>query len=139
MSKSSKHPARRATKPAAKKRGSTTEASAKEVAPGKARTSKASRGRDPRLPKPGTVLQRAWHGKTYEVTVNESDFTFKGKAYGSLSGLAREITGAKSINGVAWFGLAERPATKAKDAKKAKASEVPATAETSATTTGEAK
>jgi hypothetical protein len=139
MKKSSKRPARRGTKPAAKKRGNTTEASAREVAPGKARISKAARERDARLPKPGTVLKRAWHGRTYEVTVNESDFTLKGKAYRSLSGLAREITGARSINGVAWFGLAERPATKTKDGKKAKASVVPAATETSATTTGEAK
>lgn len=134
MSKSSKHPGRRATKPAAKKRGSTAEQPAKEVARGETRAPKTPRERDARLPKPGTVLQRAWHGKTYEVTVNESAFTFKGKAYASLSALAREITGAKSINGVAWFGLAERPATKAKDVKKAKASEAPAATETSATT-----
>jgi hypothetical protein len=139
MKKSSKRPARRATKPAAKKRGTTTEAPAKEVAPGKARTPKSPQERDPRLPKPGTVLQRTWHGKTYEVTVNESDFIFKGRAYRSLSGLAREITGARSINGIAWFGLAERPAAKAKGPKKAKASEAPAATETSATTTGEAK
>ena len=123
MSKKRKHPAPKSKKPGAKQRGTTAEAAAKDAA-GPAttkppRTPIAPRARDPRLPKAGTVVQRAWHGKTYEVTVGESDFTFKGGSYRSLSALAREITGAASINGVAWWGLAPRPAPKAKtkDAK----------------------
>jgi hypothetical protein len=113
MSKSRKHPARKGAKPAPKKRESTTEASAKQVTRGKVREPKVPRERDARLPKPGTVLKRAWHGKTYEVTVNESDFTYAGDAYRSLTAVARAITKAKAINGVAWFGLAPRPAPKA--------------------------
>lgn len=123
MSKKRKHPAPRSKSPSAKQRGSTAEAAAKDAAatttPKAPRTPSAPGERDPRLPKAGTVVQRAWHGKRYEVTVGESDFTFKGASYRSLSALAREITGAASINGVAWWGLAPRPAPKprAKDAK----------------------
>ena len=129
MSKKSKHPAPRSKSPSAKQRGSTAEAAAKDAAAPTTtkppRTPSAPRARDPRLPKAGTVVQRAWHGKTYEVTVGESDFTFKGASYRSLSALAKEITGAASINGVAWWGLAPRPAPKprAKDAKPATAKE----------------
>jgi hypothetical protein len=132
MSTKRKSPASKAKKPAAKKNTAAPATAAKDVA-------REPKTRDPRLPKPGTVVQRVWHGKTYVVTVNESDFTFKEKAYRSLSGLAREITGAKSINGVAWFGLGERPAPKTKDAKKAKAPVARSATEASATTTGEAK
>lgn len=83
-------------------------------------------GRDPRLPAPGTVLQRPWHRKVYEITVGESDFACGGKTFGSLSALARDVTGAKSINGFLWAGLIKRPATakpatpKTKKAKAAK-------------------
>ena len=46
------------------------------------------------------------------MRVNERDFTFKGEPYRSLTALARKITGARSINGVAWWRLATRPAPK---------------------------
>ncbi|MFO0932677.1 MAG: DUF2924 domain-containing protein [Planctomycetota bacterium] len=123
MSTKRKHPAPRSKTPGAKQRGTIAEAATKDAAaPATAkapRTPSAPRERDPRLPKAGTVVQRAWHGKTYEVTVGESDFTFKGASYRSLSALAKEITGAASINGIAWWGLSPRPAPKApaKDAK----------------------
>jgi hypothetical protein len=109
MSKSTKT---KSTKPAAKKRGSTAEAPAKDIGRAKTRDPKTPRARDPRLPKPGTVLKRAWHGKTYEVIVNADDFTYAGEAYRSLTAVARAITKAKAINGVAWFGLAPRPPAK---------------------------
>jgi hypothetical protein len=49
--------------------------------------------RDPRLPAPGTTLQRAYGGRTHEVTVHERDFEYGGERYRSLSKVAREITG----------------------------------------------
>jgi Protein of unknown function (DUF2924) len=114
MSKPSKNPARKATKTAPKKHMATKDVEAKDAAPPTTtkppRNATIPRPRDPRLPKAGTVVQRDWHGKTYEVRVNEHDFTFKGEPYRSLSALARKITGAASINGVAWWRLATRPA-----------------------------
>jgi hypothetical protein len=68
---------------------------------------KAERERDPRLPKPGTVLKRT-HGKTeHEVKVLADGFEHKGKRYRSLSAIAREITGT-SWNGFLFFGLMQR-------------------------------
>jgi len=129
MSNPSKNPAPKSKKPGAPRRAATKDATAKDAAAHATtkppRTPRAPTERDPRLPKAGTVVQRAWHGKTYEVTVNESDFTFKGESYRSLSALARKITGAASINGVAWWGLAPRPPLNARtnDAKPATAKE----------------
>lgn len=68
---------------------------------------KPERERDPRLPKPGTVLKRS-HGKTeHEVKVLADGFEHKGKRYRSLSAIAREITGT-SWNGFLFFGLMQR-------------------------------
>ena len=62
--------------------------------------------------KPGTRLLRAWQGKTYSVTVTEPGFVYEGKTYGSLSVIAREITGT-AWSGPAFFGLKKAAATKA--------------------------
>jgi len=59
---------------------------------------------DPRLPPVGTVLEREHHGKVHKVKVLDDGFEYEGKKYRSLSGLAKEITGA-IWNGFAWFGL----------------------------------
>jgi hypothetical protein len=64
-------------------------------------------GRDPRLPKPGTVLRREYDGKEYAVTVHEADFEYRGKRYGSLSKIAKEITGTH-WNGWLFFNLTTR-------------------------------
>ena len=60
--------------------------------------------RDPRLPAPGTVIRREYHGKTFEVIVKEKGVEYGGKAYRSLSGVARVITGS-IWNGFLFFGL----------------------------------
>lgn len=60
--------------------------------------------RDPRLPKVGATIEREYHGKLLKVAVVEDGFTFHGKHYRSLSGLAAEITGSV-INGFAFFRL----------------------------------
>jgi Protein of unknown function (DUF2924) len=57
----------------------------------------------PRL-KPGARLVREWHGRTHAVVVTEEGFEFEGKLYRSLTGIAREITGA-AWSGPRFFGL----------------------------------
>lgn len=61
--------------------------------------------------KPGTRLLRAWQGKTYTVTVADPGFVYEGKTYGSLSVIAREITGTP-WSGPAFFGLKKAAARK---------------------------
>jgi hypothetical protein len=58
----------------------------------------------PRI-KPGARLVREWHGRTHAVVVTEDGFEFEGKLYRSLTGVAREITGA-AWSGPRFFGLA---------------------------------
>lgn len=62
------------------------------------------RPRDPRLPAPGTVLEREYQGKTLRVKVLEDGFEFRGKTYRSLSAVAREATGT-IWNGLLFFHL----------------------------------
>jgi hypothetical protein len=57
-----------------------------------------------RTAKPGTVLVREWAGATHQVTVLEHGMLFRGKRYGSLSEIARVITGAR-WSGPLFFGL----------------------------------
>lgn len=64
-------------------------------------------GRDPRLPPPGTVLEREYEGKLHRVVVLTIGFEYQGKRYRSLSAIAREVTGT-SWNGFLWFGLEKR-------------------------------
>lgn len=55
-------------------------------------------------PAPGTRLIRDWQGERYEVCVTERGYLWRGHTYGSLSGVARAITGV-SRNGPKFFGL----------------------------------
>ena len=55
--------------------------------------------------KPGARLVREWHGRTHAVVVTEEGFEFEGKLYRSLTGIAREITGA-AWSGPRFFELA---------------------------------
>ena len=54
--------------------------------------------------KPGTWLSRTWHGEVHEVVVLESGCEYRGKVFGSLSAVARHITGA-NWSGPRFFGL----------------------------------
>lgn len=58
--------------------------------------------------KPGSRLIREWQGKLYTVSVTEQDFVLDGRSYGSLSEVARNITGAR-WSGPRFFGLKRRP------------------------------
>ena len=61
---------------------------------------------DPRLPPVGTVLERCHRGQTHRVTVLENGFLYDEVTYGSLSAVAKVITGSHR-NGIAWFGLSQ--------------------------------
>lgn len=78
---------------------------------GKKTKVKAIGERDPRLPKAGTTLTREWHGKKYLVNVLESGFSYGGKSYRSLSGVAKAISG-QIVNGFLWFGLIPKEESK---------------------------
>ena len=53
---------------------------------------------------PGSRLFREWHGRIYTVDVLETGFSYDGNQYGSLSQIARAITGAR-WSGPRFFNL----------------------------------
>jgi len=54
--------------------------------------------------RPGALLAREWRGQLARVTVLESGFAWNGATYGSLSQVAKAITGT-NWNGHRFFGL----------------------------------
>jgi hypothetical protein len=64
--------------------------------------------RDPRLPPAGTTLERLWGNAVHQVTVGDRSFAYQGLEYGSLSAVAKAITGEPTMNGFAFFGLDRR-------------------------------
>jgi hypothetical protein len=63
-------------------------------------------GDSPKL-KSGTRLIRSWQGEVHEVNVIDHGFSYRGREYGSLSKIAREITGTQ-WSGPAFFGTREK-------------------------------
>ena len=62
--------------------------------------------------KSGTRLVREWQGRTYEVLVLDDGFSWQSTHYGSLSAVARKITGTP-WSGPLFFGLKpNRPAAR---------------------------
>jgi Protein of unknown function (DUF2924) len=59
---------------------------------------------DPRLPPPGTYLEREYKGRRIIVKVLVNGFEFDGEIYRSLSAIAHEVTGTK-WNGFLFFNL----------------------------------
>ena len=57
-----------------------------------------------RLPPPGTILSRTYKGEVLQVRVLDRGFEFEGTVYGSLSAVAKKITGGH-CNGHAFFRL----------------------------------
>jgi len=57
--------------------------------------------------RPGTAIIKQWRGAQHIVMVLADGFQHQGKVYGSLSQIAREITGTR-WNGPAFFGLRQR-------------------------------
>jgi len=61
-------------------------------------------GRDPRLPPAGTPLYKTYKGKKLAVYVGDNTFEFNGTTYGTLSAVAKAISGSH-VNGFTFFGL----------------------------------
>ena len=59
---------------------------------------------DDRLPPPGTVLTRRYKGEVLQVKVLPHGFEYEGEVYGSLSAVARAITGSH-CNGYLFFRM----------------------------------
>lgn len=57
--------------------------------------------------KPGTRMIRLYQGVKHEVIATEKGFLYKDKEYGSLSVIARSITGRR-WNGKVFFGVKKR-------------------------------
>ncbi len=55
-------------------------------------------------PQPGMRLARDWAGRRHEVVVLDGRIIYEGQTYGSLSAVARHITGQR-WNGPRFFGL----------------------------------
>jgi hypothetical protein len=62
---------------------------------------------DDRLPPPGTVLTRKYKGDVLQVKVLPHGFEYEGEVYGSLSAVARAITGSH-CNGYLFFRLCDK-------------------------------
>lgn len=62
---------------------------------------------DPRLPPPGSFLERRYKGKMIRVLVLTDGFEYEGKRFRSLSNLASEITNV-SYNGFLFFRLGRK-------------------------------
>jgi hypothetical protein len=67
-----------------------------------------------RLPT-GVVVTREWKGLIHKVSIMAGGFTYQGKKYESLSGIARLITGTR-WSGPRFFGLEQKRGPKAKRA-----------------------
>jgi hypothetical protein len=63
-----------------------------------------TRGRDMRLPIPGTIITKDYRGKKYQVKVLENGFEYEGKIYKHLTAIAEKITSAH-WNGYTFFNL----------------------------------
>jgi hypothetical protein len=60
---------------------------------------------DARLPSPGTIITRSYKGRLLQAQVLAEGFEFDGEVYGSLSAVAKAITGSH-CNGFHFFRLA---------------------------------
>ena len=60
----------------------------------------------------GTRLARDWHGRTHHVLVLDDGFDYQDRRYGSLSAIARDITGV-SWSGPRFFGLLSKRTARA--------------------------
>jgi hypothetical protein len=61
---------------------------------------------DDRLPLPGTILTRTYKGRQLQVQVLRDGFEYEGQVYGSLSAVARAITGSH-CNGFLFFRVGQ--------------------------------
>ena len=95
----------KAKKPAAKPR---QKPAADRAAPAKT----TARPRDPNAPAVGSTLKRSFKGTDIAVKVTADGYQFDGQTFGSLTAVARHITGY-AISGPVFFKLVEpKAATK---------------------------
>jgi hypothetical protein len=71
---------------------------------GQSRTRDVRFEADDRLPPPGTVITREYKGQSIQVKVLPGGFEYAGEVYGSLSAVAKAITGSH-CNGFHFFRL----------------------------------
>ena len=64
---------------------------------------------DSRLPPPGTILTRKYKGQDLQVQVMPDGFLYQGQVFGSLSAVAKAITGSH-CNGFLFFRLTQQGA-----------------------------
>jgi AraC-like DNA-binding protein len=76
---------------------------------------------DKRQPEAGSELTRIYKDRRIVVKVHSSGYEYDGKQYSSLSAVARAAAGTP-WNGLVFFGLAKRGATKKEPTKKARKS-----------------
>src|ERR1700683_887334 len=81
-----------------------TRAELRRIARGLGKSGVTTRSISHRRTKAGTRIVREWGGKSHEVTVLESGYLYQDEVYGSLSEIARKITGTR-WSGPAFFGL----------------------------------
>jgi hypothetical protein len=67
-------------------------------------TIKIEAARDPRLPPPGSWIEREYKGRTIRVLVIGDGFEYEGQRFRSLSAIAKAVTGTH-INGYLFFRL----------------------------------
>jgi hypothetical protein len=99
------------TKP--KKQKSKKPVEAKKSEPSKMHAA-APTERDPRLPAPGTTIDRVYKKKTYAVEVLDRGFKFDGREWRSLTAIAKAITKAPAISGPRFFGIVQPASTTGK-------------------------
>jgi len=85
----------------------TTQRLLQKVAKDAAAGSKVPRTGEKVQPRVGTILVREWHGTKHQVSVLKDGFLYRSKRYGSLSQIARSITGTQ-WSGPLFFGLKSR-------------------------------
>lgn len=61
-------------------------------------------GKDPRLPPPGSWIERDYKGRVIRVMVVAEGFEYEGERYRSLSAVAKAVTGSH-MNGYLFFHL----------------------------------
>lgn len=67
-------------------------------------TGRIAASNDPRIPLPGTALEREYKGRTMKVHILEDGFEYEGEKYTSLSAVAKAITGSHT-SGFLFFRL----------------------------------
>ncbi|MBK8015228.1 MAG: DUF2924 domain-containing protein [Betaproteobacteria bacterium] len=65
-----------------------------------------ARPRDPNAPAVGTTLKRSFKGQDHTIKVTAAGYQFDGQTFGSLTAVARHITGY-AISGPVFFKLVE--------------------------------